>query len=131
MPWVEVFAVFMVCHLGGDFLLQTEWQATMKRGGLGPDPERRRALASHAITYTLAFAPALAWLAGDVGAAGVLGAVAAIAVPHAVQDDGRLVVRYARSVKGMEPQELPTVMLLLDQALHVVVLFGLALMLGG
>ena len=27
MPWVEVFAVFIVAHLAGDFLLQTDWQA--------------------------------------------------------------------------------------------------------
>ena len=28
MPWVEVFAVFIVAHLAGDFLLQTDWRAT-------------------------------------------------------------------------------------------------------
>ncbi len=130
MPWVEVFAVFLVCHLTGDFVLQTEWQATMKRGGLGDDAERRRALASHALTYTAAFVPALIWLAGDVGAAGVLGAAVAIAVPHAVQDDGRLVVRYAHRVKRLDPLELPAVMMMLDQSLHVVALFGLALLVG-
>ena len=27
MPWVEVFAAFVVCHLVGDYLLQTDWQA--------------------------------------------------------------------------------------------------------
>jgi hypothetical protein len=27
MPWVEVFVVFFVSHLVGDFALQTEWQA--------------------------------------------------------------------------------------------------------
>ena len=126
MPWVEVFAVFLVCHLAGDFVLQTDWQATFKAGGLGSDPERRRALLSHVITYTLAFAPALAWLADDIGA-GVLLAAAAIAVPHAVQDDGRLLTRYATSVKGMNDQTPPVVRLLLDQSLHVLALFGLAL----
>ena len=34
MPWVEVFAVFFVSHQVGDYLLQTDWQAMHKRGGL-------------------------------------------------------------------------------------------------
>ncbi|MGH2802932.1 MAG: hypothetical protein ACRDL4_07785, partial [Thermoleophilaceae bacterium] len=68
MPWVEVFAAFVVCHLVGDYLLQTDWQARHKRGGLGPDPQSRRALASHIASYTLAFVPALVWLSDDIGA---------------------------------------------------------------
>ena len=63
MPWPEIFAVFVVSHLVGDYLLQTEWQAHNKHGGLGPDPVRRRALLSHVATYGLAFVPALVWLA--------------------------------------------------------------------
>ena len=35
MSWVEVFNVYLVCHCVGDFLLQTEFQATRKAGGLG------------------------------------------------------------------------------------------------
>ena len=31
MAWVEVFAVFLVSHLTGDYLLQTDWQARHKR----------------------------------------------------------------------------------------------------
>jgi hypothetical protein len=27
MPWVEIFAVFVVSHLVGDYLIQTDWQA--------------------------------------------------------------------------------------------------------
>jgi hypothetical protein len=50
--WVEVFAVFGVCHLAGDFILQTEWQATRKFGGLGSDGSARRALLAHTATYT-------------------------------------------------------------------------------
>ena len=68
MPWVEVLAVFIACHLTGDYLLQTNWQALNKRGGLGRDPERRRALLAHIATYTLAFVPALAVLVDDIGA---------------------------------------------------------------
>ena len=64
MPWVEVFTVFVICHLVGDYLLQTDWQATHKRGGLsgGGDGESRRALFRHILSYTLAFVPALVWL---------------------------------------------------------------------
>ncbi|GAC1527494.1 MAG: hypothetical protein NVS2B6_15260 [Thermoleophilaceae bacterium] len=36
-PWVEVFVVLAVSHVVGDYALQTDWQATNKRGGLGSD----------------------------------------------------------------------------------------------
>jgi hypothetical protein len=81
MPWVEVFAAFVVCHLAGDYLLQTDSQARHKRKGLGGDPFARRALVSHVSTYTAAFAPALVWLAESIGA-WVVGAVALIFLPH-------------------------------------------------
>jgi hypothetical protein len=38
VPWVEAFSVFVVCHLAGDYLFQTDWEAAHKMGGLGPDP---------------------------------------------------------------------------------------------
>ena len=31
MNWVSVFARFVVSHLVGDYLLQTDWQARHKR----------------------------------------------------------------------------------------------------
>ena len=89
MSWVEVFAVLLVSHLTGDYLLQTEWQALHKReAALGPNRESRRALRAHITTYTLAFVPAFVWLATDIGWA-VVAAAAAVAVPHMIQDDGR------------------------------------------
>jgi hypothetical protein len=130
MPWVEVLAVFVVCHVTGDFLLQTNWQATHKRAGLGGDPERRAALLSHTFTYTLTYAPALAWLAGGLGAAGTVALAAGIFVPHMVQDDGRLLSAYVRKVKHTEPQP-GMLMLAVDQSFHLVVLFGLAVAAGG
>jgi hypothetical protein len=129
MPWVEVFAVLVVSHAVGDFLLQTEWQATNKRGGLGRDPVRRRALLAHVATYTLAFVPALAWLAGDATAAGVAALAAGVFLSHAVQDDGRLLCAYVRTVKRTEPAP-GMLMLAVDQCFHLVVLFGLALAAG-
>ena len=130
MPWVDVFAVFLVSHLVGDYVLQTEWQARHKHGGLGPDPTARRALLSHIATYTLAFAPALAWLADELGDATVAAALA-VAVPHLVQDDGRLIAGYARAVKGVDVAAEPVVVAALDQSLHVAALFALALAVGG
>lgn len=128
MPWVEVLAVFVVSHLVGDYLLQTDWQARHKRGGLGRrDPIRRRALLSHIATYTLAFVPALVWLASDLGA-GVIWVAALVAVPHLVQDDGRLLDAYMRRVKGTAAAENPAVAGAVDQALHFTALFGLALL---
>src|ERR671923_2781028 len=100
MPWVEVFAVFVICHLVGDYLLQTEWQARHKRGGLGPDPTARRALFMHVTTYPLAFVPGLVWLADDIGA-GVIWVAALVFVPHLVQDDFRLLAAYMAKVKGL------------------------------
>ena len=37
MEWAEITIVFWVSHLAGDFLLQTDWQAEHKHGGLGRD----------------------------------------------------------------------------------------------
>ncbi|MEA2150717.1 MAG: hypothetical protein QOD69_2547 [Solirubrobacteraceae bacterium] len=130
MPWVEVFSVFLVCHLTGDYLLQTDWQAANKIGGLGPDPLARRALLAHIATYTLAFVPALVWLAGDLGA-GVLLVGVLVAGPHLVQDDGRLLDLYLRRVKRCDPERMPGVRAAVDQAFHLLTLFALALVAGG
>jgi uncharacterized protein DUF3307 len=129
MSWVEVFAVLLVSHLTGDYLLQTEWQALHKRGGLGPNRESRRALVSHITTYTLAFMPAFVWLATDIGWA-VIAAVAAVAVPHLIQDDGRLLAVYVRYVKGFEAADNPPVTAAVDQTFHFLALFAIALVVG-
>jgi Protein of unknown function (DUF3307) len=129
VPWVEVFAVLVVSHAAGDFLLQTEWQATHKGGGLNGDRERRRALLAHVITYTLAFVPALIWLGGDTTALGLAALVAGIALPHAVIDDGRALAAYVRTVKHVEPEPGP-LMMAIDQSVHLVILFALALAFG-
>jgi hypothetical protein len=127
MPWVEAFAAFVVSHLVGDYLLQTDWQARNKRGGLGPDPVARRALLSHIASYTLAFVPALIWLAGEIGAWAVaIGAL--IAVPHLIQDDGRLLAAYMRHVKHADGQANPSVAAAADQAFHFLALFLTALL---
>jgi len=129
MAWVEVFVVFVVCHLVGDYLLQTDWQATHKRGGLGPDPQSRRALASHIFTYTLAYVPAFIWLATDIGA-GLAAVVPLVAVPHWIQDDGRLLTIYIRKVKGPQAAQNKTVAATADQSFHVVALLLVSFLAG-
>jgi hypothetical protein len=129
MPWVEIFLVLLVSHVVGDFVLQTEFQATRKSGGLGSDPEARRALLAHIGTYTLAFVPAFVWLADSLGA-GVVGVALLVAGPHLVQDDGRLVQAYVRGVKRSNVAPGDLVFVMVDQAFHLVVLFAIALIAG-
>jgi hypothetical protein len=129
VPWVEVFAVLVVSHAAGDFLLQTDWQATHKGGGLDGGRERRRALTADVLTYSLAFVPALIWLAGDVSALALVALLAGIALPHAVIDDGRLLGAYVRTVKHVTP-EPGALLMAIDQSAHLVILFALALAVG-
>jgi len=126
VPWVEVFSVFVVSHLVGDYLLQTDWEAAHKMGGLGPDPLARRALLAHIFKYTLAFVPAFVWLADDLGA-GVLLVALLAAGPHLVQDDGRLLDLYLRRIKRCDPRSVPSVRAAVDQAFHLLALFALAI----
>jgi len=130
MSWVELFAAFIACHLAGDFVVQTDWQAIHKPGGLGPDPVARRALWAHIATYTLSFVPAIAWVAAESGGGAAVGTAALIALPHLVQDDGRLLSAYARRVKGLLAERGELSMLGLDQSVHLLTLFAIALWVG-
>jgi hypothetical protein len=125
--WEEVFAVFLVCHLAGDFLLQTDWQAVNKRGGLSRDPDKRRALISHVSVYTLVFIPAIVWIAAnESGLAFAL--LPVVFIPHLIQDDGRSLLAWNRVVKR-SPQPLGDyVYMAVDQSFHVVALFATALL---
>jgi Protein of unknown function (DUF3307) len=129
MPWVEIFAVFTVSHLVGDFLLQTDVQAMHKRGGLGGNGISPRSLLSHTLTYTLAFVPALVWLAGDIGVVETIGVALLIAIPHMIQDDGRLLDAYMRHVKGVDPRP-GGLLIAVDQSFHLLALFLIALLVG-
>jgi uncharacterized protein DUF3307 len=125
VSWVEIFAVFVVSHALGDYLLQTDWQATRKRGGLGRDRIARKALLSHVFTYTLAFVPAGIWLSdGGLDAVGLVLLAVGIYVPHMVQDDGRLLSAYMRRVKGGSAEN--TVYTPVDQSVHLITLFATA-----
>ncbi|MGI8800693.1 MAG: DUF3307 domain-containing protein [Solirubrobacteraceae bacterium] len=129
MGWVAVFVAFAVSHMVGDYLFQTDWQACNKHGGLSRPGVSRRALCSHVATYTLAYVPALIWLAGNLGG-WVVGAALLIGVPHLVQDDGRLIGAYMARVKHLELGVHPSVDRAVDQSFHIVALFLLSLVVG-
>jgi hypothetical protein len=126
MSWPPVFAAFLVCHLTGDLLLQTEWQALTKVRGLG-DPEGRRALMSHGVSYTLPYLPALVWVATDRSVVRAVVVAVLIALPHVVVDDGRFVGVWLRQVKH-SPDPAPSLRLMVDQSFHVVCLLGVAML---
>lgn len=130
MAWTEVFLVLIVSHLVGDFLLQTDWQAKYKYGGMGSDPVRRRALGTHVLTYMLAFVPALVWIAAEGGLARAVLAAIIVAVPHWVQDDGRLLDLYIGAVKGAGAELSPGLRVAVDQSFHAVALFLTALIIS-
>jgi hypothetical protein len=128
VSWVEIFAVFVVSHVLGDYLLQTDWQATHKRGGLGRDRNARMALFSHVTVYTLGFLPAGIWLTDDgLNAAGVVLLLIGIFVPHLIQDDGRLLSSYIRNVKGCGAAGEREIFTAVDQSFHLITLFFTAL----
>lgn len=127
MTWVEVFAVFVVCHLVGDFLLQTDWQARYKEGGLGRAPVHRRALVSHVAVYTLTFVPALVWIGIETDPLWAVAIGVLIAVPHLIQDDRRLLDAYMARVKGLA-ETSSGLRVAVDQAFHVLFLFATALL---
>ena len=129
MSWVSVLAGFLVAHMVGDYLLQTDWQARNKRGGLSGSGVARRALISHVTTYTLAFVPAFIWIGSELDP--VWGIVAAVLVyiPHLVIDDGRLVGLYLARVKRVEGLNLGLAASV-DQSFHVLSLFLAAVVVG-
>ena len=130
MTWVDAFAGFLVAHMVGDYLFQTDWQASHKRGGLTGDSVSRRALLTHVTTYTIAFIPVFVWIAirlDDV----LIAVIAAVLVflPHFVVDDGRIVVGYVRRVKRADVRNLG-LLTSVDQAFHILSLWAVAILVG-
>jgi hypothetical protein len=118
------FADFFVAHHVGDYLLQTEFQAQHKEGGLGGhDAAARRALMGHGLAYTAAFVPSLFGVARRSGVARALGVGALIMLPHLAIDDGRLVEVFMRRVKGTAADEDPAFTQKVDQTMHMVCLW--------
>ncbi|HWX97879.1 MAG TPA: DUF3307 domain-containing protein [Solirubrobacteraceae bacterium] len=131
MTWPALFGVFLLCHLAGDFLLQTDWQASHKEHGLRANPGSRRALGLHGLTYTLAFVPALIWIAGDAGPLATVGVAALVGLPHVIVDDGGLVEAWLRLVKHVQGTPTTVVRVGVDQTMHVLALAAVALAVTG
>jgi Protein of unknown function (DUF3307) len=128
MDWVQIILVFWVSHMVGDFLLQTDWQASHKYGGLSGDARSRSALFSHVGIYTLCFVPALIWVGGEIGALAAAGLAAVIFLPHLVIDDGRLLHVYMRRVKRCSDPPPAGLTATVDQSLHLICLWATALL---
>ena len=129
MPWPELFLVFLASHVTGDYILQTEFQAINKHGGLGRDRVKRRALVQHTLWYTAAYIPALIWIGTEEPIATVLLTALAIGVPHGLQDDGRALRWWMRVVKRTHPA--PGVLAMcVDQSFHAVALLLTAIAVG-
>jgi len=126
MSWPGAFLVLLVSHAVGDVLLQTDWQAVNKTRGLG-DAAGRRALVRHVAIYTLAFIPALIWVADQRSVGRAIVVAAAIALPHLLIDDGHIVRAWLRTVKRVPDPPLG-LSIAVDQSLHVLCLFGAALL---
>ena len=129
MSWVSVLAGFLVAHMVGDYLFQTDWQALNKRGGLTAAGTSRRALIAHVTSYTLAFLPAFIWIGSDLDPVWAIVAAVLVYVPHLIIDDGRLVALYIARVKRVEGLNLG-VAASVDQSFHVVSLFLAAVVIG-
>jgi Protein of unknown function (DUF3307) len=129
VSWASVLAGFFVAHMVGDYLLQTDWQARHKLGGLGRDAVARRALLAHVATYTLAFVPAFVWIGDELGAGWAVAAAALVALPHLVVDDGRIISLYLTRVKHAEASD-PRIAAPVDQSFHALSLCLVALLIG-
>jgi hypothetical protein len=129
VSWVSVLAGFLVAHMVGDYLLQTDWQARHKRRGLGGDPVARKALVCHVTSYTLAFLPAFVWIGVELDAIWAIVAAVLVYVPHLLIDDGRVVAFYLLRVKRVDGLNLGLAASV-DQSFHVLSLFLVAMVLG-
>ena len=126
MPQRTPFADFFVSHHIGDYLLQTDFQALKKKGGLGDDDESRRALLHHGVTYTAAFVPALLGVARRTSLPRAVGVAALITLPHLAIDDGRLVNAYMTKVKRTPADVDADLTARVDQSMHLVCLLAAA-----
>jgi Protein of unknown function (DUF3307) len=129
VSWYALLAGFLVAHMVGDYLFQTDWQARNKRGGLGGDPLARRALLTHVSSYTFAFLPALVWIGADLDAGWAILAAALIFLPHVVIDDGRIVRAYLSHVKRVNGFDVGLAASV-DQSFHVLSLWLVAMLIG-
>ncbi|MBA2764364.1 MAG: DUF3307 domain-containing protein [Thermoleophilaceae bacterium] len=130
MSATSIFAALVVSHLVGDFIVQTDGQAKLKRGGLTSRGPHATALFSHLGSYGLSFVPALLWLASWLDPLALVGIAAGVLIPHLVQDDGGLLGWWMRAVKGASEDD-HDLWVFVDQSFHILALYALALVVAG
>ncbi len=81
----------------------------------------------HILTYMVAFLPALVWIGIETDALWAVVIATVIAIPHLIQDDRRLLDAYMARVKGLA-ETSSGLRVAVDQAFHVLFLFGTALL---
>jgi hypothetical protein len=129
--WTSRFADLLASHALGDYVLQTDWQARQKRDGLGGDKIARRALGIHVACYTVACSGAIVGISRSRGPVKAALSAGAIAIPHALVDDGRLLAAWMLHTKGLELEDAPPgLVMALDQSAHLLCLWALARALG-
>ena len=126
LGWPAVLLSLLASHLAGDVLMQTEWQAVNKAGGLR-ESRSRKALLAHVIAYTASFSPAFVWIGRRTSIQRALMVGGAVAIPHLLVDDGRLVEVWLREVKRAD-EPSPALAVAVDQSFHVICLLGAALL---
>ncbi len=132
VSWSALFGAFVLSHLLGDFVLQTDWQANQKEHGLiAGSSVNRRALMLHGLMYTAAFIPVLVWIGIESGVGVAIGAAALVWLPHVIVDDGLLVGWWIRHVKHVSGPPTTVVRLGVDQSTHLLALAAVALLVTG
>jgi hypothetical protein len=131
VTWPALLGVFLLSHLVGDFLFQTDWQASEKAHGLRGGAVKRRALAMHSLVYTVAFVPAVVWVGVESGALTAIAVAAGVGLPHAFVDDGGMVALWIRRVKHVEGVPSTVVRLGVDQTAHLLALALVAYLVTG
>ena len=111
---MTLFEYLFMAHLLGDWLLQTEWQATNKHDNL-------LALLSHIVVYHAIILLVLLWQAGPARPL-LFGVVLFLAVTHALMDrfTVRPLMKFMRITEKREPERWLTVAV--DQAFHLLLI---------
>ena len=110
---MTLFETLLIAHVVGDWLLQTEWQATNKATNW-------RALLTHVVVYHAVVLAALLWRAGP-GNSSVYLVVLGLAVIHPIMDRKQSVEWFMRAMRISVRRE-PSGWLAsaVDQSLHLV-----------
>lgn len=116
---IDTLSAAIVGHVAGDYLLQNDWMASGKK---------RSSLicAAHVAVYTACVVLFAGWFDWWL--------VAAVAVPHFLIDRWTFVAWWMRTIRQpvfMEPPMSPWSRIAVDNSMHMVCLYAVALLNGG